>query len=57
MHMPRRPVRAKPDHHARMLDRLVAVIKLSADRAHILPLGVHQKLLHPVDRDHLRVVV
>ena len=45
------------DDHSRVLNGLVRIIELAAHGAYIRPLSVHQKLLHPVDRDHLGVVV
>ena len=57
MHMSCRPMRAKPDHDARMLDRFIPIVKLSADCADIRALRIHQKLFHPVDRNYLRIIV
>ena len=48
---------AKPQDHSRMLDGLIPVIKLRPNRTHVRPLCVHQKLLHPVHRNDLRIIV
>ena len=40
-----------------MLNRLVSVIQLGSHCAHILSLGIHEKLLHPVYGDHLGVII
>ena len=57
MGMPRRPVGPQPDHHPGVLDGLVRIVELGPHGPHVGPLGVHQKLLHPVDGDDFRVVV
>ena len=48
---------AHADDNPRVLHRVVRIVQQCADRAHVLPLGKHQHLLHPVRRDHLDVVV
>ena len=45
MHMSRRPMRAKSDHDARMLDRFIPMVKLSADCADIRACAYIRKLL------------
>ena len=55
--MARRPVGSQPQYDSRVLDSLIGKVKLGSHSPHILPLGVHQKLFHPVYRDHLGVIV
>ena len=55
--MPRRPVGAKADYHASVLDGLIRVIQLSAHSTHILTLCVHKQLLQPVYGYDLRIVI
>ena len=40
-----------------MLDRLVRIIQFGAYGTHILSLGIHQHLFHPVGCDNLRIIV
>ena len=49
--------RTQADDDARMLNGIVRIVKLTADCSHVRPLGVHQKLLHPVHRNHLRIII
>ena len=46
---------AKDD--ARVLDRVVRIVKPCAHDAHLGPLAIGQKLLHPFRRDHGDIVV
>ena len=48
---------SQSDDHTGMLDRLVRIIQLGTYGTHILSLGIHQHLFHPVGRDNLRIVV
>ena len=57
MGMARRPVGAETDDNACVLNGIVRIVKLTADCSHIRPLGVHQKLLHPVTGDDLHIIV
>ena len=57
MAVSRRPVGSQTDDHAGMLDGAVRIVKLAAYGAHILSLGIHQKLFHPVHGNDLGVVV
>ena len=57
MRMPGRPVSTQTNDNARVLNRIVRVIELCSYRGHVRPLGVHQKLLHPLPCDDLHVVI
>ena len=48
---------AQSDHDTCMLDRFIRIIELRSHSCHILTLRIHQKLLHPVHRNHLRIII
>ena len=48
---------SQSDDHAGMLDCFVRIIQLGTYGTHILSLGIHQHLFHPIGRDNLRIVV
>ncbi len=50
-------VGSQTDDNTGMLNGFIAVIQLGTHGTHILSLGIHQKLLHPVHRDDLRVII
>ena len=57
MAVSRRSVSSQAKHHARMLDGSVLVVELRSHRTHIFSLSIHQKLLDPVRRNDLRIIV
>ena len=57
MGMSRGTVCSQSDDYAGMLDCLVRIIQFGAYGTHILSLGIHQHLFHPVGRDDFRIIV
>ena len=51
------PVSSESDDYSCVLDRVVRIIELCSHGSHILTLCIHQKLLDPVRRDNLRIVI
>ena len=57
MGMTCRPMGSQTDHHARMLNGLIRIVKFGSHGPYILSLGIHQKLFHPVYGNDFRVVI